>query len=58
MPDPRYYIVIFVVTNSDGFRFIYYITDDLIIKIRYERKIGKILKESDIFYSKKLLGKI
>jgi hypothetical protein len=55
---PRYYTVIFVTTNSNGFKFIYYIIGDLIIGMRYERKIGKILKEFDIFYDKKLLGKI
>jgi hypothetical protein len=55
---PRYYIMIFVVINSDGSGFVYYITGDLIIEIRYERKIGKISEESGTFYDKKLLGKI
>jgi hypothetical protein len=45
-------------TASDGSGFIHYITGDLIIGIRYERKIGKILEESGTFHDKKLLGKI
>jgi hypothetical protein len=56
--SPRYHIVIFVATNSDGSGFIHHVTGDLITGMRYERKIGKMPEESGIFHNKELLGKI
>ena len=58
MLGPRYHIVIFVIINSNGSKFIHHITGDLMTGMRYERKIGKIPEESGTFHSKELLGKI